>query len=65
VPPASLALVMKGGVSTRQTIAVPAKGNYFFRFGVHDALADHSGVREVPVDNVQMGVVGPMQQPVP
>ncbi len=65
VPPASLALVMRGGMSIKQTIAVPAKGNYFFRFGVHDALADHSGVREVPVDNVQLGVVGPMQQPIP
>ncbi|WP_182275507.1 VWA domain-containing protein [Granulicella sp. 5B5] len=65
VPSASLGLLMKGGASIRQTIAVPAKGSYFFRFGVHDIIADHSGVREVPVDNVQMGVVGPMQKPVP
>lgn len=58
--------IMKGGTMTLSSmVGVPAKGNYFFRFGVHDIIADHSGALEVPVDNVQMGVLGPMQQAVP
>ena len=65
IPASAYASVARGSLSIRQTIAVPTKGNFFFRFGVHDILADHVGARELPVDNVQMGVVGPMQQAIP
>jgi hypothetical protein len=54
-----------GGLTLPETVAVPEKGNFFFRFGVHDLTADHSGAFEIPVDNVQLGVLGPMQLPVP
>jgi hypothetical protein len=65
LPDAAYKQVLQSGLDIKQLIAVPVKGNYFFRFGVHDVVADHSGVMELPVDNVQLGVLGPLQQPVP
>jgi VWFA-related protein len=50
--------LMQMGVGLRQTIAVPEKGNFFFRLGVHDTVGDRSGAMEVPVDNVQLGIAG-------
>ena len=50
--------LMHTGLGTRQTIAVPAKGTYFLRFGVHDLTTNKIGAMEVPVDNVQLGVAG-------
>jgi hypothetical protein len=65
LPDAAYKQSVQSGLGIKQLIAVPVKGSYFFRFGVHDAVADRSGVTEIPVDNVQLGVVGPGQQPVP
>jgi VWFA-related protein len=59
--PDSYDKVMHRVLGTKQTLDVPAKGNYFFRFGVHDALADRSGAMEIPVDDVKLGVAGPSQ----
>jgi len=42
-------------------LAIPAKGNYFFRFGVHDTIGDKIGAMEVPVDDVKLGIAGPGQ----
>ena len=53
--------VMHHTLATRQLLDVPAKGNYFFRFGVHDTLGDRIGAMEVPVDDVKLGVAGPNQ----
>jgi hypothetical protein len=55
----------QGSIGIKQLISVPAKGNYFFRFGVHDTVADHIGAMEIPVDNVALGVAGPSQQLIP
>ena len=41
------------GVTARQEIAVPVKGNYFFRLGVRDTLSDHIGALEFAVDQVR------------
>jgi len=57
--------ILKRGFGTKQLIAVPAKGDYFFRFGVHDTVSDRMGAMEVPVDNVKLGVVAPGQTPTP
>jgi hypothetical protein len=46
--------VMRNGVGIRQTIAVPAKGNFFFRIGVHDVASDKAGTVEVPVGDVKL-----------
>jgi VWFA-related protein len=53
--------VMKCVLATRQVLDVPAKGNYFFRFGVHDTIADRIGAMEIPVDDVKLGIAGPGQ----
>ena len=46
------------GLPARQEIAVPVKGNYFLRVGVHDVASDHIGALEIPVDEVRPGVFG-------
>jgi VWFA-related protein len=50
--------MLAGGFPVRQEIAVPVKGNYFLRVGVHDVASDHIGALEIPVDEVQPGVFG-------
>jgi hypothetical protein len=44
-----------GGMRVRQEIAVPVKGNFFLRIGVHDLGSDHIGAMEIPVDAVHAG----------
>ncbi|MGO9338588.1 MAG: hypothetical protein ACLPY1_13895 [Terracidiphilus sp.] len=46
------------GLPARQQIAVPFKGNYFLRVGVHDVASDHIGALEIPVDGARPGVFG-------
>jgi VWFA-related protein len=53
--------VMHRVLATKQVLSIPAKGNYFFRFGVHDTLGDKIGAMEVPVDDVKLGIAGPGQ----
>ncbi len=53
------ALDSRRNVSLEQTIAVPEKGNYFLRLGVHDLVGDLVGALEIPVDTIQKGVAGP------
>jgi hypothetical protein len=50
--------MLQDGVPVRQEIAVPVKGNYFLRVGVHDVASDHIGAIEIPVDEVRAGVSG-------
>jgi len=46
------------GLIARQQIAVPVKGNYFLRVGVHDVASDRIGALEIPVDQVHADVAG-------
>ncbi len=48
----------QNGLGIRQAIAIPVKGNYFVRAGVHDVTADRVGALEIPVDEVKPGVAG-------
>jgi DNA-dependent RNA polymerase auxiliary subunit epsilon len=48
--------LLRDGLPVRQEIAVPVKGNYFLRIGVHDAASDHIGALEVPVDQIRAGL---------
>jgi len=50
--------LLRTGLPLRQEIAVPVKGNYFLRLGVHDVQSDQVGAIEIPVDQVQLGVAG-------
>ena len=48
----------RNGLTDRQQIAVPIKGNYFLRAGVHDVTSDHIGALEIPVDQILPGIAG-------
>ena len=48
--------LLAGGLPIRQEVAVPVKGNFFLRIGVHDMGSDHIGAMEIPVDAVHAGV---------
>ncbi len=50
--------ILASGLPVKQQIAVPVKGNYFLRVGVHDVASDHIGAVEIPVDQVRPGVSG-------
>jgi VWFA-related protein len=50
--------LLHDGFSMRQQIAVPVKGNYFLRLGVHDVTGDQVGALEIPVDALQPGIAG-------
>lgn len=44
------------GLPAEHRIAIPVKGNYFLRVGVHDVPSDHIGALEIPVDEVHVNV---------
>jgi hypothetical protein len=44
---------LEHGVTARQEIAVPAKGSFFLRLGLHDTVNDRIGALEFAVDQVR------------
>jgi hypothetical protein len=42
------------GLDQKLEIAVPVKGNFFLRLGVHDMVGDQVGALEIPVDQVKL-----------
>jgi VWFA-related protein len=44
------------GLPAEHQIAVPVKGNYFLRVGVHDIPSDQIGALEIPVEEVRVNV---------
>jgi hypothetical protein len=50
------------GLTAEQQIAVPVKGNYFLRVGVHDVPSDHIGALEIPVDEFHPSVASSSTQ---
>jgi len=44
--------MLDSGANLRQEIAVPAKGDYILRIGVHDLTTDHVGAIEIPVSTI-------------
>ena len=49
---------LRRGMLVKSQIAVPMKGNYFLRLGVHDVGGDHIGALEIPIDQVKLDVPG-------
>lgn len=47
--------ILQSGLGAEQQIAVPVKGNYFLRIGVHDVPGDRIGALEIPIDAVHPG----------
>jgi VWFA-related protein len=50
--------ILSSGLGAEQKIAVPVKGNYFLRIGVHDVASDHIGGLEIPVEEIRDNVAG-------
>jgi VWFA-related protein len=48
--------LLVSGMHTKQEIAIPAKGNFFLRLGVHDKVGDQVGALEIPVDQIRLDV---------
>ena len=48
--------VLRAGINLHMAIAVPAKGDYFLRMGVHDVGGDKVGATEVPVEEIKLDV---------
>ena len=46
--------ILTGGIGTIQTIAVPSKGKYFLRLGVHDINGNLVGALEIPSDAIKL-----------
>jgi VWFA-related protein len=51
--------MLRGGLGTVMTIAVPVKGSYFLRMGVQDVAADKVGALEVPVEKIRLDLPTP------
>lgn len=45
-------MLLKSAVPATMEIAVPVKGNFFLRVGVHDLASDRAGAVEIPVDQI-------------
>jgi len=50
--------MLRRGMLVKSQIAVPVKGNYFLRLGVHDVGGDQIGALEIPIDQVKLDVAG-------
>ena len=50
------------GLTEHHEIAVPAKGSYFLRLGLHDTANDRIGSLEVAVDQVKPDADGTVAQ---
>jgi VWFA-related protein len=50
--------MLEHGFGMHQVVAIPVKGNYFLRLGLHDVAGDQVGALEIPVDEVRLGVAG-------
>jgi hypothetical protein len=54
--------ILEHGLTEHHEIAIPAKGNYFLRLGLHDTVNDRIGSLEVAVDRVKPEVIHAMAQ---
>ena len=50
--------LLVSGLHFKQQIAIPVKGSFFLRLGVHDLTGDQVGALEIPVDQVHLAVAG-------
>lgn len=54
--------MMRIGLPAQLQVAVPVKGNYFLRIGVHDVASDHIGTLEIAADEVRADLPGTRPQ---
>jgi VWFA-related protein len=51
--------LLVSGLHTKTEVAIPVKGNFFLRLGVHDKVGDQVGALEIPVDQIGLNVAAP------
>lgn len=47
--------LLVSGLQVKESIAIPGKGNFFLRLGVHDLTGEQVGALEIPVDQIRVG----------
>jgi hypothetical protein len=52
LPPAVYQSLLTSGAKAHQDIAIPAKGDYILRIGVHDLTTDRVGAIEIPTSSL-------------
>jgi VWFA-related protein len=50
--------LLQNGLGKKHSIAIPIKGNYVVRLGVHDLNSDRMGALEFPLSSVNLAVAG-------
>ena len=48
--------LLVSGLQMKEEIAIPVKGNFFLRLGVHNKEGDQVGALEIPVDQIGLDV---------
>jgi hypothetical protein len=48
--------MLTSGLPEKMEVAVPVKGSFFLRLGVHDVTGDQVGALEIPVDQIKLGI---------
>lgn len=48
--------LLVSGLQTKESIAIPVKGSFFLRLGVHDVTGEQVGALEIPVDQIKLGL---------
>jgi VWFA-related protein len=46
--------ILVSGLHLKQQIAIPVKGNFFLRLGIHDENGDQVGALEIPIDQIAL-----------
>ena len=54
--------LLVSGLQMKEEIAIPAKGVFFLRLGVHDKVGDQVGALEIPVDQIRLNVAAASAQ---
>lgn len=54
--------LLVSGLHINQQIAIPVKGSFFLRLGIHDKNGDQVGALEIPVDQIKLDVLGAAPQ---
>jgi hypothetical protein len=48
--------LLVSGLLMKEEVAIPVKGNFFLRLGVHNKEGDQVGALEIPVDQINLNV---------
>lgn len=61
--PEAIQQFIKEGIRYQQHIAVPTKGEFYLRVGIHDRIGDKAGTIEFPVASIATPPAQPASPP--